>query len=380
MPTTAAIRAAGSIQRAAPAAPEIEPIPAGTTLSEFLVERGFSEDEAVRFYREVRPVFDLRTIIAGRSLRFYRDAAGVVQAVEYDLDERRYLRVDREGMRFLPGIISYRFENRTAFIAGEIEDILINAIVKGGEKEMLALSMAELFAWDIDFNTELRVGDTFRMIFEKKFREGEFSGYGEILAAEFFCQGRRAEAFRFVYPDTGQADHFEASGKSVRKEFLRSPLPFAPVTSRFSRSRLHPIYKVYRAHYGVDFGAPLGTPVRATGGGVVRSTGWSGGAGQMVRIQHANGYETMYLHLSRILVRPGERVAMGQMIAKVGSTGASTGPHLDYRVLKNGGYLNPLSKRFDPVAPLKPQYKEAFDIRVAELRALLDLPFSILFR
>jgi murein DD-endopeptidase MepM/ murein hydrolase activator NlpD len=355
-----------------PSAPVIEAIPLGTTLSDMLIRHGFTEVEANSFYEEVKPVFDLRKVVADRTMRFFKDEAGTVQAVEYDVDDRRYLRVDRAGDRFLPGIIGYRFEIRPAFAAGTIEDILINALKKQGEKEVLALMMAELFAWDVDFNTELRVGDSFRLVFEKNFREGAFAGYGEILAAEFVCQGKSYEAFRFVYPDTNEADHFDAAGKSVRKEFLRSPLPYAaPITSRFTSSRLHPIYKVYRAHYGVDFGAPIGTPVRATGDGVVESTGWMGGAGRAIKVRHASGYVTMYLHLSRILVERGRRVRMGQTIGRVGSSGASTGPHLDYRILQNGSYINPLGRRFNPVAPLRKQYAEAFGKETERLRALL---------
>lgn len=357
----------------APAAPLLEAIPLGTTLSDILTLHGFNEAEANRFYEDVKPVFDLSKVVADRTMRFFKDEAGVVQAVEYDVDDRRYLRVDRIGNRFMPGIIAYRFESKQAYAAGTIEDILINALKKQGEREVLALMMAELFAWDVDFNTELRVGDSFRLVFERNFREGAFAGYGEILAAEFVCQGKAYQAFRFVYPDTGEADHFDASGKSVRKEFLRSPLPYAaPVTSRFTSSRLHPIYKVYRAHYGVDFGAPIGTPVRATGDGVVAATGWQGGAGRTIKVRHANGYVTMYLHLSRILVEQGQRVRMGQTIGRVGSSGASTGPHLDYRIQQNGAYINPLGRRFNPVAPLRKEYAEAFAKEVARLRALLD--------
>lgn len=357
----------------APPAPVLEAIPLGTTLSDILARHDFSEAEANRFYEDVRPVFDLRKVVADRAMRFFKDEAGIVQAVEYDVDDRRFLRVDRVGERFLPGIIAYHFETKQAFAAGTIEDILINALKKQGEKEVLALMMAELFAWDVDFNTELRVGDSFRLVFERNFREGAFAGYGEILAAEFICQGKAFQAFRFVYPDSGEADHFDASGKSVRKEFLRSPLPYAaPITSRFTSSRLHPIYKVYRAHYGVDFGAPIGTPVRATGDGVVAATGWQGGAGRMIKIRHANGYLTMYLHLSRILVDQGQRVRMGQTIGRVGSSGASTGAHLDYRIQQNGAYINPLGRRFNPVAPLRREYAEAFAKEVVRLRALLD--------
>lgn len=358
---------------AASPAPVLEAIPMGTTLSDILARHGFSEVESNWFYEEVKPVFDLRKVIAGRTMRFFEDEAGMVQAVEYDVDDRRYLRVDRVGKRFLPGILSYKFEVRQATVAGTIEDMLITAVKKQGEKEVLALMLAEIFAWDVDFNTELRVGDSFRLLCEKNFREGDFAGYGEILAAEFVCQGKAYEAFRFIYPDTREGDHYDAAGKSVRKEFLRSPLPYAaPVTSRFTSSRLHPIYKVYRAHYGVDFGAPIGTPVRATGDGVVISAGWQGGAGRTIKVRHANGYTTMYLHLSSMLVGAGTRVKMGQTIGRVGSSGDSTGPHLDYRIQLNGAYINPLARRFNPVAPLRKEYAEAFGKEVERLRALMN--------
>ena len=355
----------------APLPPEIEPIPVGTTLSDLLAKHGFSAAEAYTFWREVRPVFDMQKVLAGRELRFLRDASGAVQAVEYDVDDRHYLHVERVGRRFLPGIESYRFETRPAFIAGVIEDIPIAAVERQGEKPILAMTMCDLLAWDIDFYTELRIGDTFRLIFEKNYREVRFVGYGEILAVEFVCQGRKYEAFRFVYPDTGQADHFDAAGNSVRKEFLRSPLPFARITSRFSLSRFHPIRKVFTAHYGVDYGAPVGTPVQATADGLVIAAGWNGGAGQMIRIRHAHSYETMYLHLSRIFVNVGNRVKMGQDIGLVGSTGESTGPHLDYRILQGSAFINPLGRRFEPVAPLRPEYRSAFEKEMKEYRARL---------
>jgi murein DD-endopeptidase MepM/ murein hydrolase activator NlpD len=358
-----------------PAKPEVELIPPGTTLSALLARHGFSAEESYALWREVRPVFDMQKLIAGRELRLSKDAAGKVQSIEYDLDDRRYLHIERVGKRFLPGIENYRFETRIAFAAGIIEDILINAMDKTGEKLVLALAMADLLAWDIDFNTELRIGDSFRLLFEKNFREGQFAGYGEILAVEFLCQGRRYDAYRFVYPDTGESDHFDAEGRSTRKEFLRAPIPFAPITSRFSANRLHPIFKVYRAHYGVDYGAPIGTAVQATADGVVTAAGWNGGAGQMVRLRHANSYETMYLHLSRILVNVGDRVKMGQAIGRVGSTGESTGPHLDYRILQGGTFINPLGKRFDPVAPLRKEFTAAFKGEVEKYRVLLGTPF-----
>jgi murein DD-endopeptidase MepM/ murein hydrolase activator NlpD len=362
---------------APPPKPDVVVIPPGATLSALLARFGFSAEESYLLWREVRPVFDMQKLIAGRELRLYADAAGKIQTIDYDLDERRYLHIERVGKRFLPGIEAHRYETKIAFTAGVIEDILITAVEKAREKPVLALALADLLAWDIDFNTELRTGDAFRLIFEKNLREGEFAGYGDILAAEFLCQGRRYDAYRFVYPDTGEADHFDGEGRSTRKEFLRAPIPFAPVTSRFSASRLHPIFKVYRAHYGVDYGAPVGTAVQATADGMVTAAGWNGGAGQMIRLRHANSYETMYLHLSRILVAVGDRVKMGQAIGRVGSTGESTGPHLDYRILQGGVFIDPLGKRFDPVAPLRKEFMAPFKGEVEKFRVLLGEPFRL---
>jgi murein DD-endopeptidase MepM/ murein hydrolase activator NlpD len=353
-------------------------IRSGQTLSDILTGRNFTPEEIHRMKEQVKPVFNLNKIITGRRMRFTVDAAGITQSLEYSLDDKRYLTITREGSGFKAAIKEYPFETRTAFIWGTIEDNPINSFRQKNEKDVLAIRMTDLFAWDIDFYTELRQGDSFRMIYEKRFLEGRFVDYGEILAAEFICQGKKFQAFRFEYADTKKSDHFDRNGKSVRKEFLRSPLPYARITSRFSSRRLHPIRKVYRAHYGVDYGAPIGTPVQATGDGIVTFAGWSGASGRMVRIRHKNNYETMYLHLQKIYVKKGDRVTGGKtIIGTVGSSGESTGPHLDYRIKQGGSYVNPLSWKFLPVAPLRPEFKDAFKKEVEKYEILLDAPLML---
>lgn len=352
-------------------------------MSDILPKYDFPRAEVQKLGEEVKPVWNLKKIIVGHEMRFYSDPAGKVQSIEYDIDDRRYLTIERKGGRFQASIKEFPFETKLAFISGTILDNPINAVLQRNEQGVLALALAEIFAWDIDFYTELRKGDSFRMVFEKKFLDGKFSSYGEVLAAEFICQGRPFEAYRFVYPDTKKADYFEADGKSLRKEFMKSPLPYARITSRFSYSRLHPIHKVYQAHYGVDYGAPIGYPVRSTADGIVIFAGWNGAAGRMVRIRHRNSYETMYLHLQQILVKVGNRVTSGQDIGTVGSSGESTGPHLDYRIKQGGNYINPLSQRFSPVAPLRPEFRESLGQEVKKYLVLLDAPafvFSILRR
>jgi len=175
---------------------------------------------------------------------------------------------------------------------------------------------------------------------KKKYANGQTAAYGKILAAEYDNGGKHYQALLFHDP-AGQPAYYTADGKSLQKEFLRSPLKFAaPVTSHFSKARFHPILKTYRAHLGTDYGAPIGTPVQSIGSGKVKFAGRKGGEGNMVDIVHSNGYETMYLHLARMYVRPGEHVEIGKIIGVVGSTGLSTGPHLDFRILQKGLYRN----------------------------------------
>ena len=351
-----------------------EIIAKGRTLSQILSGYGFTGVEIERLKTDIKPVFNLNKIIAGHRIRLYIDAEGSVRSLEYDMDNLRFLAVSRAGAGFKAEARAFPFETRIEFIWGIVEDNVISIFAKRNEQDILALTMTDLFAWDIDFYTELRRGDAFRMVYEKRYLEGKFVGYGHILAAEFINRGRAFQAYRFTYPDTGKADYFDRKADSVRKEFLRSPIPYAAITSGFSFSRFHPIQKVYTSHFGVDYGAREGTPVHATADGVVLSAGANGPAGNMVHLRHKNSYETMYLHLSRIFVAPGERVEGGKIIGLVGTTGESTGPHLDYRIKQGGNYVNPLSAKFAPVSPLRPEFKAEFEGRAKLGELLLDAP------
>ncbi len=205
-------------------------------------------------------------------------------------------------------------------------------------------------------------------MFEEVYLDGRFESIGAILALHYVTGGRRLEAYRFGDP----AGYYDAAGR-LRKLFLRSPLRYSRVTSRFSHRRFHPILKRYRPHYGVDYGAPTGTPVRATGSGTVTSAAWDSGGGRMVKVRHPNGYQTAYLHLSRFAagVRPGRRVAQGEVIGYVGATGLATAPHLDYRVQLNGRWINPLAMKMEPAAPLRDDQRKAFDARRHQLELAL---------
>jgi murein DD-endopeptidase MepM/ murein hydrolase activator NlpD len=202
--------------------------------------------------------------------------------------------------------------------------------------------MAEIFSGELDFSSELQPGDAFRLVVERETREGQFVGYGAILAAEFVASGRPLRAFRYAAAGARPA-YYDEQGRSLKRFFLKSPLKFEPrITSRFSSSRRHPVLGYTRAHNGVDYSAPTGAPVAAVAPGTVTFAGWTGGGGRTVRVRHHNGYESEYLHLSAIAVRAGAHVSQGDVVGKVGATGLATGPHLHYGLRRHGAYVNPV--------------------------------------
>jgi murein DD-endopeptidase MepM/ murein hydrolase activator NlpD len=351
-------------------------IPRGGSLAKLLRKQGFNNREIHRLKESVKPVYDLARITAGRELRLSKTEDGRWRSLEYDIDEVRFVVVRNEDDGIKPEVKFRPVEFRTALVRGVIEKSPVATMAEIGEEAVLAYELAErCFGWDIDFYTDLRKGDTFRILVEKKSIDGVFAGYRNILAAEFVNDGKVFRAFRFVYPDSGAADYFDEDGLSKRKEFLKSPFKYgAHVTSRFSGSRLHPIYRVYRPHYGVDYGAPEGTPVQATADGKVTFAGWNGGSGRMARIQHKNAYETSYLHLSGFGpgVRAGAQVKGGDIVGYVGQTGDATGPHLDYRINYHGSPINPLGQKFRPAEPVRKEFRDAYEEEVRRLLAGLD--------
>lgn len=368
-------------EAAAPLREQRETIGRGRTLAAILQDRGFSAADVHRIREASRPAYDLSKIRMGHELRLFFTEKDW-DSLEYDIDGKTYLVVSNAGDDIAAEIREFPFEMHPAVVWGEIRDSLILAVNRAGESDILALSLAEdIFGWDIDFHTDIQPGDTFRILFEKRSLDGDFTGYGNILAAEFTNRGKTIRAFRFTDPESGKADYYDANGNSLRREFLRTPIKFARITSRFSPSRLHPIRKIYRPHYGVDYAAPVGTPVQATGDGTVVFAGWSGAAGRMIRIRHKNGYETSYLHLRGYAqgIRQGVRVQAGQTIGYVGSSGESTGPHLDYRISHYRRFINPLSRRFEPASPLREELREDFLREASRLLYVLNIPAPAIF-
>jgi murein DD-endopeptidase MepM/ murein hydrolase activator NlpD len=287
------------------------------------------------------------------------------------LDLRSELLFDARSGEIDCGRIDREVTSEVLRLEGVVESSLFGAVEEAGGRPALAVGLAEIFRWDVDFLRDLRKGDSFVVIVDEQRIEGEFYRYGTIFAARFVNKDRQLNAV--IFPDAdGRLGYYDLDGAPLRKMFLRSPLKFSRVTSRFSSNRYHPVLKKRMPHYGVDYGAPVGTPVHTTADGVVTMAGRNGGAGKMVRVRHPNGYETNYLHLSGYAkgIRSGVRVTQGQVVGYVGSTGLSTGPHLDYRVRHNGTWINPLTITSPPVKPLEATRLQRF---LGHALAVLDL-------
>ena len=341
-------------------------VPRNATLASLLRAHQVSDDIVNHFVASARKQFDLRRIRADRPYTLHMGLDGAIREFTYQIDADKFLKVvgaaepDADAApSFDVQVVPYEKHRALMSIRGEISreaPSLSAAVNAAGEGIGLALDFARVFEGEIDFGNELQPGDSFEILFEKVVREGEFGGYGDIVAARFTTGGQSFEAFRYTVPGQ-KADYYDRDGRSMRRFFLKSPLKFEPrVTSGFSFRRVHPVLRTARAHRGVDYGAPTGAPVLAVASGTVVRAGWTGGGGNSVYIRHDNGYETRYLHFSRIApgIRAGQRVSQGEHIGNVGSTGLSTGPHLHYELLKGGTHVNPLDehRKLPPGQPI----------------------------
>ena len=356
-------------------------IRAGATLASVLRAHDVAVAEAAAIVAQAGSVFDLRKVRANQPYRLETTHAGTVRGFEYEIDGDRFLRVGRSpDQELVARVLPIPKTRSVVVVSGQIDrehTSLVAALDAAGETIDLTLALAEIFGGEIDFSTELQPGDRFELSVEKQFRDDhEFAGYGPILAAEFTNAGRHVQAMRFT-PENGSPAYFDEHGRSMRRFFLASPLKFQPVvTSAFSSARMHPVLREVRAHLGVDYRAPAGSPVVAVADGMVVSAGMSGGAGRMVHLRHANGFETEYLHLSAIAVRAGAHVRQGELIGRVGSSGLATGPHLDYRLKKNGAFINPVTahRAMPPADPIPAAEMAAFEAARDRAMAALVIP------
>ena len=261
---------------------------------------------------------------------------------------------------------------RPTVVTGAVTRSLFAAVDEIGESPQLVLDLVEIFESDFDFTADTRAGDRFRLLVEKRYAGETFVDYGRVLGAQYVTDGRVLTAVAYAPRGAVRPAYYDLAGRSLKKTFLKSPLEFSRITSGFTYARPHPILGGTRPHLAIDYAAPVGTPVRAVADATVTSAGWAGGNGISVKLRHRAGYETMYNHLSRAAVKPGARVRQREVIGYVGSTGLSTGPHLDFRVQKNGVWVNPLAEKFLPGEPISGADRPRFTERAHALVQRLE--------
>ncbi len=315
----------------------------------------------------------LAKIAPGEEFSFLLDEDNRLLSLSYAPDPLKTLRFSREGDRFLGEEIIVEPQRTTAYVHGVIKDNLFTASQRAGLPDQETMELAQIFQWDIDFILDIRTGDSFYALLEKLYLDDEFIGFGNILAAEFINQGDSYRAVRYV-ESTGDANYFDPQGRSMRKAFLRAPVSFTRISSNFNLRRKHPLWNRAMPHRGIDYAAPRGTPIFASGDGVVTEAGKGRANGNYVVLRHGEQFMTKYLHMSRFArgIRAGKRVRQGETIGYVGATGWATGPHLHYEFLVNGVHQNPRTVKLPDAEPVPAADTERFKASTAPLLATLS--------
>jgi murein DD-endopeptidase MepM/ murein hydrolase activator NlpD len=346
------------------------------TLDKILTAGGLSRGESAQLTRQLAGTIDVRRLRPGHLVRFHYDQTGTVDAVQMKVTGWGEVGAIRNGTQFDVKAEPAAIREEETTISATVDRSLYEALRAAGEGPQIVQQLVDIFQWDIDF-FELRRGDSFSFVTTKRFAGNDLIGYGPVTAARFTHRGTTFQAFRHEMDD-GRAGYYGQSGTPLRKQFLKSPLKFSRITSGFSKKRFHPVLKYFRPHYGVDYGAPVGTPVMSTADGVVVEARYKTGEGNFIRLRHSSRIDTCYLHLSRFAkgLKKGTRVTQGDVIGYVGKTGLATGPHLDYRVSENGKWLDPLKLKSITPDPLRGESLRRFRSRVATLQPQLAAPES----
>lgn len=320
-------------------------------------------------------VKQLKRIYPNDIIRVLKDDEGNLQALRYEIDHATYLLVERRNGILDARQLKHDIESRITHASGEIDSSLFLAAEAAGISQNIIMELAGIFGWDVDFVLDIRKGDKFTVVYEELYRNGEKIADGNILTAEFVNQGKAYRAVRYTNPQTNVSSYYAPDGKSMRKAFLRSPVNFSRISSKFSTKRKHPILSKIRSHKGVDYAAKTGTPVKAAGDGKVIYKGVKGGYGRVVIIQHGTRYSTLYAHLNSYSkkIKVGSKVKQGQIVAYVGSSGLATGPHLHYEFRVNGVHRNPLTVKLPKAEPIPERYKADFELMTTPKLAQLEL-------
>jgi murein DD-endopeptidase MepM/ murein hydrolase activator NlpD len=345
---------------AAPPAPVVGTFGKGRTFQDVLNALGVAKDRAIRIVQALRPHIDFRRLKPEDQLELHHDSSGDLTKLVYRQSPIDIVEATRAGDQWTGARLDVPVDRRVVLVAGVLKDNLFESMERAGERPQIVMDFAEIFAWDFDFAADSQPGDRFRMLVEKVFTGDQFVKYGRILAAEYESEGQVHAGVYFK--DKDGSGYYTPKGESLRRAFLKSPLEFTRISSTFSRGRRHPILGGVRPHLAVDYAASLGTPIFAVADGTIESAGWSGGGGNTIVLRHRANFKTTYNHLSHFAkgIRGGMMVRQRQVIGYVGSTGLSTGPHLDYRVMKDGRFVNPLKQTFLPGQPISPSNHAAF--------------------
>jgi murein DD-endopeptidase MepM/ murein hydrolase activator NlpD len=346
----------------------------GDTIGSLLARAAIDDPDALTFLRinaAARPLYQLRP---GQPVRVATDDDGHLVALRFIDGAGQSLEVARSGDTFSASSAPPAAETRLTLRGGEIRSSLFSAADDVGLPDAITLALADVFAGDIDFYHDLRSGDRFSVLYETRYVDGEPVSVGKIVAAEFVSRSATFRAFLWQAPD-GTEGYYAEDGKSTRKAFLLSPMEFSRITSGFTAARFHPFLQTMRAHKGIDFAAPTGTPIRATGDGVVTFSGVQNGYGNVIMLQHAGEYSTVYAHLSRIApeTKAGARVHQGDTIGYVGQTGWATGPHLHYEFRVDGEPSNPFAIELPSARPIAAEDRPAFELTIAPLATELQV-------
>lgn len=364
---------------AAPVAPTPPPpvqqeiknlVQSGETITALLGDY-FSPQEIHELNIKSSGVFPFTKICAGQPYRICT-TDGDFDRFVYEIDEEEQLIISRDAGETQMERAPIIYDVRTELLQGTITSSLFMAVQEIGEESKLAFMLADIFAWDIDFILDLRVGDTFQVLVEKRFRQDQPAGYGKILAAEFI---NRNKVFRAVLFKDGEqrASYYNESGENVRKAFLKAPLSFTRISSGFTMKRLHPITKTWKAHPAIDYVAPVGTPIKTVGDGSISRIGYTAGNGNFIEVRHSNGYKSLYLHMKGFArsMAMGKRVTQGQVIGYLGGTGLATGPHLCFRMKLNGAPVNPTRLKVPAAKSVSKENLAAFQLVATPLLAQL---------
>jgi murein DD-endopeptidase MepM/ murein hydrolase activator NlpD len=355
-----------------PTLPKIE-IVEGTiqrpTLVATLVDLDVPANIAHEIAGLIQPVFDVRKIRLGNLFRLEKDTDGAPRFFEYKIDDERVLKVERDADSYAAKVETLEFETRQSVISAEITNSLFEALDGYPKGESLAADLAQVFASEVDFSSDIQSGDQLRLLVEEQYYRGDFVKYGKIRAAQLINAGKTYRAFRF------RDSYYDDHGNAMKRSLLRSPLEFTRISSGFTSRRMHPILGTNTPHLAVDYAAPTGTPVIAVANGIVTFAGWNnGGYGNLVEIKHNNGLTTGYAHLSQIApgLHTGQAVRQGERVGAVGQTGLATGPHLHFSMARGGKPINPLSMKSEPATPIEGALKPVFLSDIAALQDALQ--------